>query len=402
MPTLNFPSSIGDLISRFDSFVETSLPQVARLERTLFDDYAGRESSSVVIYGGGDIGRRLLAGFARLGVTPLAIVDRRLAETRGTIDGIPCLSVQEGCKAFGKKAVFIVAIFNQSGDRSFAAIRKELRRHGAVKVVYFMPVFWKYPEIFLPYYCFDSPSNLARHQAELLRVFRNLSDYDSRASFAFHLYQLIAPSPDTTLEAVQQDDTYFPPGLLNLSSGEAFLDGGAFDGVTLRRFVSRCSEFKSYLGIEPDPVSFGKLQEYVEEIRSTVSGHVAIRPCAIGRDRGEIRFTAAGTISSAVNVSGDISVPIVPLFELARGLEPTLIKLDIEGYELAALEGSVAFLQRSRPKLLVCLYHRQNHFFKIPLFVLENLPAYRLYVRRHKEHLDDFVLYALPSSLSKA
>lgn len=397
MVTVALPSRIADLTSRFDSIVQEYLPEVAGVETQLLDDLVGPGATPVVIYGLGDIGRRLLAGLASLGVTPSAIIDRRLAEARDTINGIPCLSMQEGCKAFGKKAIFIIAVFNQSGQRATAVVRAELQRHGAEKVVYFMPVFWKYPEVFLPYYCFDSPSKLLKARPELLRVFRSLSDDDSRTCFAFHLYQLVASSPELTLEATLPDETYFPPDVLQLSPHESFVDGGAFDGVTLRRFLARCNgQFASYLGVEPDPVNFGKLQALVERIRPTLSGHLAIRQCAVGREREQISFSAAGTVSSAADASGDISVAVAPLAELAEALRPTLIKLDVEGYELDALQGSTKFLQETRPKLAVCLYHRQSHFWEIPSFVLRNLKNYRLYIRRHKEHLDDFVLYALP------
>jgi FkbM family methyltransferase len=396
MASVVSPSCIADLASRFDSFVQEFLPEVARVETQLVDDFVGPGAAPVVIYGFGDIGRRLLAGFAKLGVAPSAIIDRRLAQTQIAIEGIQCLSVEEACRVFGKQAVFIIAVFNQSGDRAVAAVRKELQRQGAERVVYFMPVFWKYPEVFLPHYCFDSPSKLFKSQPELLEVSRRLSDDDSRICFAFHLYQLIAPLPEMTLEATLQDETYFPPNVLQLSPHEAFVDGGAFDGVTLRRFLSRCrGQFSSYLGVDRS-CQLTKLQALVERVRPTVSGHLEIRQCAVGREHEQISFAAAGTISSAANASGDISVSVAPLAELAKDFRPTLIKLDVEGYELAALEGSTKFLQQTRPKLAVCLYHRQSHFWEIPLFVLRNLPDYRLYIRRHKEHLDDFVLYALP------
>jgi len=391
-----FPSSIEALTSGIDSFVREILPQTAAVEGQLLNDYL-HPSTPVVIYGFGDIGRLLLAGLVRLGITPSAIVDSRLARTQSAADGIPCMSIEQGCQTFGKRAVFIVAVFNQSGRRAFAAIRGELQRFGVERVSYFMPVFWRPPEVFLPYYCFDLPSKLVGVRSQLLNVFRALSDDESRKCFAFHLYQLIAPSPELVLEATGTDDTYFPADLPGLSNREAFLDGGAFDGITLRRFLVRCgNEFASYLGVEPDPVNFAKLQAEVEEIRPSVSGKLEIRPCAIGRQHGEIGFAAVGTISSAATPSGGLSVPVVPLEELSNGFTPTMIKLDIEGFELEALAGGVEFLQEHRPKLAICVYHRQNDFWAIPQFVLENLPGYRLFMRRHKEYLDDFVLYALP------
>jgi FkbM family methyltransferase len=392
-----FPSSIAELTSTFDSFVQESLPQVARGEAQALDEFFQLGTTPFVIYGFGDLGRRLLAGFSRTGIRPLAIVDRRLAEAKNTIDGIPCLSAEQACERYGKQAVFIVSLFNQSGDRAFTAVRSQLQRLGAKTVVYFMPVFWKHSDLFLPHYCFDRPSKFLEVEKELLRVFRDFSDEASRACFAFHFYQLVAPSPEFTLEATLEHDTYFPPGLVEISAEEAFFDGGAYDGITLRRFLSRCEgRFSSYLGVEPDPSSFAKLQATVEAIRPTVPGDLQVKSCAVGRERGQINFSAAGTISSSADAAGDISVPMISLRELAETFRPTMIKLDIEGYELDALEGAMGYVEQARPKLAICVYHRQNHFWEIPRLISKHLAGYRLYCRRHKEYLDDFVLYALP------
>ena len=397
MATSPFPSSVAELTSRFDSLVRESLPEVARNEAHLLDGVLDANSAPIVIYGFGDIGRRLLAGLTKLGMTTSAILDQRLARTQDKVAGIPCRTIEDGCENLDRRAVVIVSVFNQSGDRSFADIRAKLQRKGVENVVYFMPVFWRYPEVFLPHYCFDLPSQLASSATGLLEVFRSLCDDASRTSLAFHLYQLVSPAPALTLPAMQPNDTYFPSDLIDFSPREAFLDGGAYDGITLRRFLSRCQRgFASYLGVEPDPGNFAKLQNTVEMLRPTAAGRLETRCCAIGREHGEVSFSAAGTISSAANAAGNLRVPMLPLVDLAESFQPTFIKLDIEGDELGTLEGSMAYLQQARPKLAVCLYHRQNHFWEIPHRISQNLAGYRLYARRHREHLDDFVLYALP------
>lgn len=87
---------------------------------------------------------------------------------------------------------------------------------------------------------------------------------------------------------------------------------------------------------------------------------------------------------------------MLPLSDVVGDLRPSLIKLDIEGAELEALEGSVELLQSSRATLAVCVYHRQDHLWSIPLFVLTKLPGFSVFLRRHREYLDDFVMYAIP------
>jgi FkbM family methyltransferase len=396
---MRLPSTIGELTSGFEKFVLDSLPEIAGGETRFFDDVFGSDGTPLVLFGFGDVGRRLLAGLRKVGVNPVCVVDNRLSVTNSTVSGVPCLSAEEGCRRFGGKAVFVVSLFNQSGANDYACIRAELERLGAKRVVYFMPVMWRYSSELLPYYCFDLPSKLLEHQQQLLDVYSSLADDQSRICFAFHLYQLVCPDPAFTVEATSQAETYFPSGIVTLNPREVFLDGGAYDGVTLNRFLERCQgECSAYIGVEPDPESFAKLQERVEVLRSQLKVDFSIRECALGGGRGSVTFGAVGTISSAADslLVGGLEVAVLPLSDVVGDLEPSLIKLAIEGAELETLEGSVDLLQRSRPTLAVCVYHRQDHVWSIPLFVLTKLPGFSVFLRRHREHLDDFVMYAIP------
>ena len=73
----------------------------------------------------------------------------------------------------------------------------------------------------------------------------------------------------------------------------------------------------------------------------------------------------------------------------------TYIKMDIEGAELAALEGSAATIRRNRPKLAICVYHRPSDYFDIPRWIDGMQCDYRLYLRQHSSFNIDTVLYAI-------
>ena len=396
---MKLPSTIAELTSGFENFVLKCLPGIAACETNLLDDVFQNDSTPVVLYGFGDVGRRLLSGLRKVGINPVCIIDNRLSVENTTINGLPCLGTEEGCRRFGDQAVFVVSLFNQSGPNTYAIIRANLERLGAKRVKYFMPVMWRYASELLPYYCFELPSKIMNHQSELIRVYSALADDESRACFAFHLYQLVCPDPVFTVEATLQAETYFPPGIVSLSRQEVFLDGGAFDGVTLSRFIERCGgECSAYIGIEPHPESFAKLKDCVESLRSRLANDFVIRSCALGGGRGSVTFGAVGTISSAADASlvGGLEVEVLSLPDVVGDFKPSLIKLDIEGAELETLQGSVELLQRSRSSLAVCVYHRHDHLWSIPLFVLTNLPGFSIFLRRHREYLDDFVMYAIP------
>ena len=53
----------------------------------------------------------------------------------------------------------------------------------------------------------------------------------------------------------------------------------------------------------------------------------------------------------------------------AKGIKVDLIKMDIEGAELQALEGSVNTIKKFHPRLALCLYHKWNDVITIPRFL---------------------------------
>lgn len=70
------------------------------------------------------------------------------------------------------------------------------------------------------------------------------------------------------------------------------------------------------------------------------------------------------------------------------------IKMDIEGSELEALKGANATIQRYKPNLAICIYHKIEDFYMIPKYIKEIVPEYKMYVKHHTDGLAETVLYA--------
>jgi FkbM family methyltransferase len=74
------------------------------------------------------------------------------------------------------------------------------------------------------------------------------------------------------------------------------------------------------------------------------------------------------------------------------------IKLDIEGAELEALKGAVETLTKHKPRLAICLYHKNSDFWEIPRFLKELVPQYEFYLDHFMPHaLYETVLFARKS-----
>lgn len=76
-------------------------------------------------------------------------------------------------------------------------------------------------------------------------------------------------------------------------------------------------------------------------------------------------------------------------------LKPDFIKMDIEGAELDAINGAAGIFERHRPKFAICIYHKWEHRWQIPIRLAELCPDYNFYVK--KSHpVFETVFYGCP------
>jgi hypothetical protein len=121
-----------------------------------------------------------------------------------------------------------------------------------------------------------------------------------------------------------------------------------------------------------------------------------VEPFAVGAAKGKARFAATGTAGSEVNASGSFEVDIATIDELTAEAPPTLIKMDVEGAELDALEGARKSISAHAPVLAVCVYHHSDHLWQVPLRIASMSDRYRFHLRAHAEDCWDVTCYAIP------
>ena len=84
--------------------------------------------------------------------------------------------------------------------------------------------------------------------------------------------------------------------------------------------------------------------------------------------------------------------------ELFQEDNPTYIKMDIEGAEEEALTGATRIIRERAPILAICVYHRFDHLWKLPLLMRSLSEEYRFHMRPHADACWDLVCYAVPRS----
>ncbi|MDR0605974.1 MAG: FkbM family methyltransferase [Bacteroidales bacterium] len=113
----------------------------------------------------------------------------------------------------------------------------------------------------------------------------------------------------------------------------------------------------------------------------------------------DMYFERSGASSRLAKTHNKELVKLVSLDEYLSEQERseiTYIKLDIEGAELTALKGMKETIADFKPKLAICIYHKAEDLWELPLFIHELNPDYKLYIRHHWKNFTETVLYAIP------
>lgn len=110
-----------------------------------------------------------------------------------------------------------------------------------------------------------------------------------------------------------------------------------------------------------------------EEIRTTFDVNnandiITIVPFALGE--------LHGTLTGRDQYGEFFSAETISIDEFAHGKDIACIKLDIEGAEFPTLRGALNTIQRCKPLLIICLYHRPEDLFEIPDWLTTNFPDY--------------------------
>ena len=73
-----------------------------------------------------------------------------------------------------------------------------------------------------------------------------------------------------------------------------------------------------------------------------------------------------------------------------------LIKMDIEGSEYSALRGAIKTIQKHKPVLAICVYHRLIDFYEVPQLIGSLNLGYKFYLQHSTVHGDETVIFAIP------
>lgn len=358
---------------------------------------AASQGRPIVLMGAGGLGRRTSTGLRQDGIVPLAFADNSPARQGTKIDGLRVLSPVDAAREFGASAAFVITIWGAGSPHRMAHSVAQLSALGCDVIVPFTVLYWAHAAALLPHYLQDEPHHVLEQADQVRSAFDLWDDDASRAAYLANVRFRLDGDFDGLPHPVGHPQ-YFPDDLYAWSANEWIADVGAYDGDSIRDLVRlHGGAFAHVLALEPDAANFAKLQASVATLPESIRAKIDARRLAAASQPGALRFDAIGTAASSATTSADsVKVQADTLDRLLEAVRPTFIKLDIEGAEPDALEGARGTIERDAPVIAVCVYHRQDHLWQIPLMLKRWRDDYAFFLRPHNEEGWDLVCYAVP------
>jgi FkbM family methyltransferase len=249
------------------------------------------------------------------------------------------------------------------------------------------PMDWYSMNVYDPHYSnewFEERRNIIEDTVDLFE------DETSKEIYVEAICNRIAPSCATKIfNEIKTPGEYFETDVFSMGPEEYLVDAGAYKGDSIEKLLAATDgKFGRIYSFELDSVIF-------EELKKTAAKY----------DRERIELFNAGVSNEVTEVeyayvAGDEThVEQVTTIDTAlMGKKVTLIKMDVETFELKALEGAKHIIVEQRPKLAISAYHYLSDLWEVPRKIKEMVPEYKLYLRHHSPAVWDTDCYAYVDS----
>lgn len=148
--------------------------------------------------------------------------------------------------------------------------------------------------------------------------------------------------------------------------GDVVIDAGANDGYLALLFSKLVGDDGKIYAFEPDSINVGHIRDNIKLNRGAEK-NIAIEDLLLWNENTEVDFYEAGTVgSSAVWIpegGQTVKKRTVTIDSWAETQELNrldFIKMDIEGAEIEAIEGSAEVIKKLKPNFAIASYHVVN------------------------------------------
>lgn len=342
------------------------------------------DKKHLVVYGAGLAGRSVLSYLQSQGLTVAAFLDRNTSI--GAVDGLPVYTCEEWAKVHGATdTCVIIGLFNHYVD--IGEVECCLEQLGFGRIISLIEFVGDFPKDQPFRYWLVPPSFYLENAERVQRMRAKLADDKSR-----QLLDSIIEYRITGKHRVLPEfsaNQYFPEDLPAWPQPVRLIDCGAYVGDSVLDMQKAGIKFEAVATFEPN------IRQYQDLVSNLKFINSINYPCGVSNKNFQCGFNSSTGAGGHIVENGEESIVCVRLDDALPGFNPTLIKMDVEGEELLALEGAECLIRKNRPGLAISVYHRAEHLWT----VFEQLDAlnlgYSFYLRSHAHSTFDTVLYAM-------
>ena len=377
------------------------------LKESLYIKYSQFSNVGIVIWGTGDFGLKLFKLFIDLDLTQnvKAFCCSEVSKNQ-EMHELPVLSAKEAREKF-PKAVFIIAssfykeILNSGlcNGLKILVLSESSPLLSSVEILYFQKKGFCGFNVNWFHFYFSEPN----FKQKILEITNLLDDEKSKLILNNRMNFMLTGDVKYLSQIPIDKVSYFSEEYLNINHNEVYVDCGAFNGDSILEFSNYVgAKYNKIIAFEPSKDIYLKLEDTV--LKNSLRNVITVN-AGNGLQDQVLNFLNMKNEGSLVIDEDSISklteddkskIEKIRIKKLDNYIEeqPTFIKMDIEGYELEALKGAEKILKTLKPKLAICIYHKEMDFYEIPLYLKSIVPEYKFKIRQHYDALYDTVLYA--------
>ena len=246
------------------------------------------------------------------------------------------------------------------------------------------PMDWYTTNVYDPHYDDQWFENNRKKIIETIDLFE---DEESKEVYVEAICNRIAPElAHKIFNEIKIPGEYFETDLIKIQPDECIVDAGAYIGDCIDTvYKITGGNFEKIYSFELDPIIFQKLEKTASKYDSD---KIVLFNAGVSDETATLNYSYVG---------GEKAKPtqIITIDKALGDSKVTFIKMDVETFELKALEGAKNIIKTQKPKLSISAYHYLSDLWEVPLKIKELNPEYKVYLRHHAQVDWDTNCYAL-------
>lgn len=200
---------------------------------------------------------------------------------------------------------------------------------------------------------------------------------------------------NTTFELIREYQ-YFSESFFTFKDNDIFVDGGSYNLETTIQLLNLSEHtIKKIYAFEPIEKNYNNCISLKKEYNLN---NIDIINIGLWSKKETKIFSSNTSGAARESKEGNVKIECDSLDNILNGNKVSIIKLDIEGSEAEALNGAKKTIQKYKPILMICIYHKPNDILKL-FNIINNIDSnYTYYIRHHSFYDCETVLYAIPKN----